>query len=234
MNLFIADIKDQTAYLSPDESHHLAKVLRLTIDDEVMVTDGKGNLYKGKVAIAHPKHSEINRLEKQDYTQKRDYKIEVAMAPTKQIDRTEWFLEKAIEVGLDAYHPIISFHSERRNLNIDRLRKRAISAMKQSLKAELPEVSDLSTFQDFVLTHKNFKGKKLIAHCNPSIPRKGLAEVFEPNQNYLFLIGPEGDFSEEEINFALENGFESISLGDQRLRTETAALSCAIALQWLK
>lgn len=232
MNLFIAHIQQDKALISDAEAHHLQKVLRKKIGDQVLVTDGKGQIYLGKIFSIENKLVVVSPLKAYDYQQKRPYHIEVAVAPTKQIDRTEFFLEKAIEIGLDAMHPMITFHSERRKLNHERLIRVGLAAMKQSLKAELTHINEVIPFNDLIVKYKNFDGQKLIAHCYDDIAKTPLKEVLQLNEKYLFLIGPEGDFSKEEIEKATKSGFSSITLGNQRMRTETAALACVCGVHW--
>lgn len=232
MNLFFAQIQENIALITDTEAHHLKKVLRKNIGDKILVSDGKGNIYTGEIIEIESKNVIVGNLEVYENTQKRNYRIEIAIAPTKQMDRTEFFLEKAIEIGLDAVHPMVTFHSERRKINHDRLEKIGISAMKQSLKAELTEVNDLISFDNLIKKFNDFEGQKFIAHCYKDIEKTPLYKKMQPNGNYLFLIGPEGDFSKDEVKKAIENGFESITLGNQRMRTETAALSCVDGVHW--
>ncbi|MGI9527844.1 MAG: RsmE family RNA methyltransferase [Weeksellaceae bacterium] len=233
MNLFLAHIQDNNALITDSESHHLQKVLRKKVGEQVMVTDGKGKIFTGVISNIESKNVLVDQLVPYNNTQHRKYHIEVAIAPTKQIDRTEFFLEKAIEIGLDAVHPIITFHSERRKLNQDRLERVGLAAMKQSLKAELTKVNSLISFDDLLEQLKDYKGQKFIAHCDSDIKRIPLKEIIKPNDAYIFLIGPEGDFSKEEIKKATDGGYISISLGNQRMRTETAALACVAGVHWL-
>lgn len=208
--------------LPEEESGHAIRVLRHQVGDEIEVVDGKGNWYHCKILIAHPKHCSLEILSS---TQERhwNYKVEMVVAPTKNLDRMEWFLEKATEMGLDHFIPIKCRCSERKELKTDRMRKIAISAMKQSLKASLPEIDEMTDIKK-ILTEP-FDGQKFIAHCIEDQPRQLLSHLIKPGQNIRILIGPEGDFSQEEIDIAIKNNYIPISLGDQRLRTETAALA---------
>ena len=233
MILFIGHIENNKALLSPTESHHMIRVLRMKQGDHVYVTNGTGDMFKGEIESLENKSAVIGNLESIPNIQKRDYKIEMAVAPTKQIDRIEFFLEKAIEIGLDAYYPIITFNSERRKINHERLNKIGIAAMKQSLKAEQPKIDDLVNFKNFLKTNNDTPGQKFIAHCHEDIAQKPIKDVITLKSSYQFLIGPEGDFSKEEVQLAVENGYTPISLGDQRMRTETAALSCVMLAHWL-
>lgn len=232
MHLFLANIQENQALLPESEAHHAKRVLRLTIGEQVFVTDGKGHLFEGILQAFTSKSAVVESLKPLPNLQKRSYKIELVVAPTKQIDRIEFLLEKAVEVGLDAFYPTMTFHSERRRIKLERLEKIALSAMKQSLKAEKPEIHDLISFEDF-MQQNHFSGQKFIAHCYDDLESHPLKECILPNQSYQFLIGPEGDFSKDEVEMAIQNGFTPISLGNQRMRTETAALSCVMAAHWL-
>lgn len=233
MNLFLANIEDNKALLTEAEAHHAKRVLRLSLGESIYVTDGNGYLYKGILDAFEGKKAMVVHLEELANTQKRDYTIQLAVAPTKQMDRIEFFLEKAIEIGLDTFHPIVCFHSERRKINHDRLEKIALSAMKQSLKAEKTSIHQLTKFEKLISEFKDFEGQKFIAHCYDEIEKNRLKEIIQPKGNYLFLIGPEGDFSQQEVKLAIENNFTPISLGSQRMRTETAALNCVMISNWL-
>ena len=221
-----------TLFYSPDininpqlpeiESYHCVKVLRMKSGDEITVTDGKGYFYNCILIDAHPKHSTVSITNRVEIPLKRNFKLHIAFSPTKQMDRNEWFVEKATEIGIDKLTPIITIYSERRVIKVDRLRKTAIAAMKQSLQSYLPEIEEPIKFNDFIKLP--FEGKKYIAHCY-DMPKKPLVQDYSKGENALIVIGPEGDFSEEEINEAINNGFIPVSLGESRLRTETAAFS---------
>ncbi|QBQ40258.1 16S rRNA (uracil(1498)-N(3))-methyltransferase [Sphingobacterium psychroaquaticum] len=212
--------------LSEEESKHAIRVLRLQQGDAVVLVDGVGGWYDAEIIDPHPKRTtlQINRVEV-DF-QKSSYHLHIAVAPTKNIDRIEWFLEKATEIGIQEVTPIISEHSERKEVKVDRLNKVVASAMKQSLKAYLPKINPAITFTQFLKQQAGLDQTKLIAHCAEG-EKRYVADVCQPKGSYLILIGPEGDFSSTEINDALTQGFAPVSLGDSRLRTETAALvSC--------
>lgn len=233
MQLFIGHIENDKALLTENEAHHMHRVLRMQTGEEVHVTDGKGRLFRGVIASLNAKNAVIGELSELENLQKRNYRVEMAVALTKQIDRIEFFLEKAVEVGLDAFHPINCFHSERRKVNEERLERVAVAAMKQSLKAEKTVVSPLQNFNEFLDEHSYFSGQKFIAHCHDELLLQPIRQLINPNISYLFLIGPEGDFSKEEVELAVEKGFIPISLGPQRLRTETAALCCVMISHYL-
>ena len=208
--------------LSEEDSGHAVRVLRHREGDEVTVVDGLGRFYRCAIAAAHPKYCQLQILE---VTEERHwpYRVELAIAPTKNLDRMEWWIEKATEMGLDAFIPLKTRFSERKELKTDRLRRIAVSAMKQSLKATLPEVREMTDIQVFL--KEPFEGQKFIAHCMKDEPRKLLSHEVKPGTAVRVLIGPEGDFSPEEVSLAIQQGYVPVSLGEQRLRTETAALA---------
>ena len=210
-----------TLELPQEEAQHCIRVLRMNQGDEILIADGKGIFYDAIIANAHPKHCNVEIVGKTEAPNHWNFKLHIAFAPTKSIDRTEWFLEKATEIGIDHLTPLLTAHSERKQVKIDRLEKILVSAMKQSQKATLPQLDDLTNFLEFI--KKPFEGQKYIAHCY-NTEKKSLKEIYSAKENVLILIGPEGDFSEEEVNLAIKNGYSPISLGESRLRTETAAL----------
>ncbi len=231
MQLFVGNINGNFAEISGDESQHFSKVLRGKIGQEISVTDGFGKLAKGIVSQINSKSVEVDLTEIQENFEKRNYKIHIAIAPTKNMERMEFFLEKATEIGIDEITFLKSFHSERKNINIERCQKIVLSAVKQSLKAYIPKLNDLVKFTDFI--NQNHSENKLIAHCEDNFERQEFKKLIQPKENYLILIGPEGDFSKEEIELAQKNGFVGISLGNQRLRTETAALNAVFGVNWV-
>jgi len=207
--------------LPEQESQHCVRVLRMKEGDHLTVTDGAGWFYDCSLLQAHPKQCMLSILGQWEERGKRDYILQIAFAPTKQMDRNEWFVEKATEMGIDRFTPILSSYSERKEIKQERLEKIAISAMKQSQQACLPQIDELTRFVGLV--SQPFNGRKLIAHCYDQ-PKKPLAQTYRKGEHALILIGPEGDFSEEEVVQAIAKGFEAVSLGDTRLRTETACL----------
>lgn len=231
MHLFIGNIEGNSAEINGDESHHFTKVLRGKVGQEIQITDGKGKMGKGIVSQINSKSVEIDLNDVIENHEKRPYKIHIAIAPTKSMERMEFFMEKATEIGIDKISFLKTFHSERKNINLDRCRKILVSAVKQSLKVYVPQLNDLVKFNDFV--KENHPENKLIAHCDEGFTRLNFKEFIQPQKDYLILIGPEGDFSKEEIELALQNGFTGISLGNQRLRTETAALNAIFAANWI-
>lgn len=208
--------------LPEEESGHAVRVLRHTEGDEIEVVDGLGMWYHCRITAAHPKHCALDIMSSRPDPHW-SYRVELAVAPTKNLDRMEWWLEKATEMGLDRFTPLLCRFSERRELKVERLRKIAISAMKQSLKATLPVIDPMTDIKRFL--QEPFDGQKFIAHCMDDQPRQLLSHLINKNMPVRVLIGPEGDFSPEEVALAISNGYKPVSLGDQRLRTETAALA---------
>lgn len=221
--------------LPPEEARHAVSVLRLKAGDEIFLMDGEGSFYQANVTLAATKHCmyDIVKVLPQQKTWKGH--VHLAIAPTKMMDRMEWMLEKMTEVGFDEITFLNCRYSERKQLRIDRLEKIVIAAMKQSRKAWKPVVHPIMPFQDFV--NQQREGGLYIAHCYKEIARKDfLSEIQQANdqQDVTILVGPEGDFSIEEVNQALEKGFSSVSLGQNRLRTETAGLVSIVMSQMVK
>ena len=206
--------------LPEQESQHCVKVLRKQAGDEIDVTDGKGFFYKAQITEANPKRCQLHITETIPKCPKCP-KIELAVAPTKNADRMEWLAEKATEMGVDSIAFLKTRYSERKQLNTERIRKILIAAMKQSEKAVLPQLLEMTGFEQYV--QQAFDGQKMIPHCHPG-EKPLLSRSYRKGENVRILIGPEGDFSEEEVALALTHGYQAVSLGETRLRTETAAL----------
>jgi 16S rRNA (uracil1498-N3)-methyltransferase len=222
MQLFyVPNISGAEVILDEAESKHAVKVLRLSVGDSVQLIDGKGGFYEAEISDANQKKCRLSIVNSTLEFGKKDFHLHIAIAPTKNIDRFEWFLEKATEIGIDEITPLLTSHSERKTVNPERLEKILVSAMKQSLKAYLPKLNNMITFKELVI-HDNTENK-FIAYCE-EIQKKHLKNVEIRAKDALILIGPEGDFSPDEIQFALENGFKAVSLGNARLRTETAGI----------
>jgi len=204
------------------ESRHIVKVLRKTEGDLLHITNGKGSLFKVQVIIANDKKCLVEIVSEEKKSKPWDYFLHIAIAPTKNNDRLEWFLEKATEIGIDEITPIICDHSERKVIKKERLEKVVISAMKQSLKFNLPKLNDAISFSQFV--KQDNKGDLFIAHCEET-DKKSLKSQLVSNQKLTIFIGPEGDFSTKEIVLAIENKFVAVTLGESRLRTETAGVT---------
>jgi len=224
MSIFYApDIAGDTYILNEEESRHAQKVLRLEVGDVVTLTDGKGHLMKARIASFTGKKCLLHVLETIAQAKNRSFHLHLAVAPTKNLNRFEWFLEKVTEIGVDSITPIISEHSERRVLKKERLQKIIVAAMKQSQQAFCPELNDLISVGDFLNFQFATDAQKLVAHCIDSA-KTDISEVSHPHENWVILIGPEGDFSIKEVQMAQNAGFAPISLGSSRLRTETAAV----------
>ena len=189
--------------------------------DTITVIDGKGYIYNCRLLDANPKRATVDILSKTFQPTFWKNNITVAVAPTKHLDRMEWLVEKLTEVGVNNIVPLLCRYSERKEIKTERLQKIAISAMKQSLKTFLPEISPMTTIAEF-LRNDNSE-QKFVAYCAPQIPRQLFSSLYVPNKSVTILIGPEGDFSQEEINAAIQSGYKPITLGEARLRTETAA-----------
>jgi 16S rRNA (uracil1498-N3)-methyltransferase len=219
MNVFYSkNITGNTHHLSDSESKHAVQVLRMKIGDKAILFDGVGGKYIVEIATAHPRKCELLILEK-DYSEHLNFHVHIAIAPTKMNERMEWFLEKATEIGIDEITPVICDRSERRQINMERFEKVLVAAMKQSMNPWLPLLNEPESFINFVKTNNS----GYIAHCNKG-EKILLKKILNTNKNYTILIGPEGDFTPEEIQLANDNGWQNISLGESRLRTETAGL----------
>ncbi len=203
------------------ESRHIVRVLRKKIGDQLYITNGKGILCVAEITIANDKKCLITIISILQKAKPWNYHLHIAIAPTKNIDRFEWFLEKATEIGIDEITPLLCNHSERKVIKTERLEKVIEAAMKQSLKFHLPKLNPLTKFSDFI--NQEFEGNLCIAHCEKT-NKQSLKSVVQPNQKTTILIGPEGDFSISEIEMAIQQKFEPITLGESRLRTETAGI----------
>lgn len=223
MQLFYnSEIKNNSNTFSFDkeESKHIVKVLRKKEGDKIFITNGLGYLFESEILIASEKKCEV-KITKESYKQPDSFYTHIAVAPTKMNDRMEWFLEKATEIGIHEITPIICEHSERKVYKIDRAEKIIQAAMKQSLHYYLPKINEPILLSQFVKS--NFEGRRFIAHCEET-DKKSFQKTIAKNEKVTILIGPEGDFSTKEINLALANHFIPVTLGNTRLRTETAAL----------
>lgn len=223
MKLFYGEIEGNAVTINDEEQQHIVKVLRMKNGEAIHVTDGKGNLASGKLMIEGKKaHIEVDEIKNNlpDFSPK----LHIAIAPTKNIDRIEFFVEKAVEMGISEITILQTEKTERKNINIDKLRKQAIAASKQSLRFHFPIINNVMKIQDFL---KNIDPEHtFVAHCHENLERTELNEI-PKLKNITFLIGPEGDFSEKEISFLAENTIKAVSLGSQRLRTETAGIFVA-------
>lgn len=221
MHIFYTPDIETSQQLPEEEARHCTKVLRLSEGDELLLTDGRGNFYRACLLNPHPKHCYVEVREKIPAPLPWQYNIHIALAPTKNLDRTEWFAEKATEIGINEVSFLNCRFSERKEIKTARIEKIMVSAMKQSQKAVLPSLHEMQSFKSFVGQER--AGQKFIAHCHPG-EKPLLKAVYRPGNDATLLIGPEGDFSEEEVAQAIRAGYQPISLGETRLRTETAAL----------
>lgn len=221
MHVFYTPDIQTTQELPTEEAQHCTRVLRLTHGDDITLTDGKGCFYRAEITAATSKRCLVAIKETIFQEPLWQCHLHIAMAPTKNMDRTEWFAEKATEIGFDELTFLNCRFSERKVIKKERIEKILVSAIKQSLKARLPQLNEMTEFDKFI--RQEFKGQKFIAHCYEGEKRQ-LKDVVRKGENALVLIGPEGDFSEEEVQQAITNGFIPVSLGKSRLRTETAAL----------
>ncbi|RLA58599.1 MAG: 16S rRNA (uracil(1498)-N(3))-methyltransferase [Epsilonproteobacteria bacterium] len=222
MNLFYApNISGNSHTLNREESKHIIRVLRKGLGDDILFTDGKGHFYKCVIDDANPNTCRVKIVERTEDNVHRKFYLHIAIAPTKNINRLEWFLEKSTEIGIDQITPILCSHSERTVVKPDRLAKVLVSAMKQSLKSRLPVLEQSSTFSELI--NRPFEGEKFIAYIDKDVTQN-LSEAYSPEKNALILIGPEGDFNPDEVKQAKQKGFLPVSLGSPRLRTETAGI----------
>ena len=228
MHLFYAPNIEPPLYTLPEEeSRHCVRVLRLGAGDCLMLTDGRGTMYTAEVVGTDHRRCSVRVVETMPEWGRRDYALTMAVAPTKNIERYEWFLEKATEVGCDVFIPLECAHSERRTIKPEREMKVITSAVKQSLKAYHPRLEPMTRVDELIA--RPFEGVKLIAHCGAQVAgRRYISQCVQAGEAVMVLIGPEGDFSPEEVRRAVEGGFIEISLGEARLRTETAALDAVI------
>ncbi len=227
MIFYTPDI-EKDPHLPEEESQHAVKVLRLEAGDKIELVDGKGNYYEAEIAFPHHKHCQVNVLNKVSDYRPQPVHIHIAIAPTKNMDRLEWFAEKVTEIGVGEISLLLCDHSERKVVKTDRLEKILVSAMKQSKKAYLPRLNEMISFKEFM--KKPHPEHCYIAHCYEQ-DKRSLAKDYQAGEDVLVLIGPEGDFSEEEVRLAIEKGFVPVTLGESRLRTETAGVVACHTVQ---
>ncbi len=219
---FYAPDIEITLTLPESDSQHCVRVLRMQQGDEIEVIDGKGHRFTCRLDNAHSKHATVEIVAKQDIPLCWPQHITIAVAPTKHLDRMEWLVEKLTEIGVNRFVPLLCQRSERKEIKPERLEKIAVSAMKQSLKTVVPEIMPMTPIAQVISDYAD--AQKFMAYCDKSVPRYMLAKMYKPLTNAVIMIGPEGDFAPEEIKSALESGWCPVSLGNNRLRTETAAL----------
>jgi 16S rRNA (uracil1498-N3)-methyltransferase len=232
MQIFYApDISGNYYTLDENESRHCIKVLRMSKGTSVRLIDGKGCLYEGIINEADPKKCSIKVTSVTPDFEKRNYHLHIAISPLKNPDRLEWFIEKSVEIGIDEITPLICRNTEKPGIREERINSLIISSMKQSLKATRTILNPASTFTEFIA--RPCHEKRMIAHCNGFFERSRISDVCFRNDEVLILIGPEGDFSEEEIRMAIENKFVPVHLGRSRLRTETAGVAACHSVYFL-
>ncbi len=220
---FFAESPEERRMLSAEESAHAVRVLRKSVGDIIHVTDGLGWRYRCVLTSASPKGCAFEVLDKEHVANEWPCRITLGVAPTKHSDRMEWLVEKAVEIGVDRIVLLRCAHSERKEMKVERLRKVALSAMKQSLHCYLPEVTEITPFAQFIVAC-GVEEQKLMGYCDDDCERRLLTDICLPARDTVILIGPEGDFSPEEVTAARESGFEPTAFCEARLRTETAAL----------
>lgn len=229
MQLFYQpEINKGLLQLDPEESRHCVKVLRKREGDKITVVDGDGNFYEVAIVDADPRKCTFTVLSVHK-EEKRPFSIHIGIAPTKNADRIEWFVEKAVELGVDEVTFLQCEHSERVKINLERLLKKAVSAMKQSVKASLPQLNEIMPFEEFA---QKAGAQKFIAYVDQDNPNH-LKDMAAPKMDCLVMIGPEGDFSAKEVEMARSAGWIAVSLGKSRLRTETAGLAACHILNLL-
>jgi 16S rRNA (uracil1498-N3)-methyltransferase len=232
MQIFYAPLINGDSYtLDETESRHCIKVLRMSKGESVSLIDGKGFLYEGN--ISKPDISKcvisITRVIK-DF-EKRDYNLHIAISPLKNPERFELFIEKSVEIGIDEITPLLCAHTEKKNIKNERAERVIISAMKQSLKARKTILNKPVNFKEFI--KMKYHGEKMIAHCNAESERYSIANLYSKKDNALILIGPEGDFSPDEVLMAKVNGFKPVHLGNSRLRAETAGIAACHSIYFI-
>ncbi|MCU0378285.1 MAG: 16S rRNA (uracil(1498)-N(3))-methyltransferase [Bacteroidales bacterium] len=231
MQLFYTtDITGTVALFSREESGHCLRVMRMRKGDNLVFTDGKGNMYEGIIADDDPSAMTVNITGVREEAGKRHYNLHMAISPLKNEDRLEWFVEKAVEIGVDEITPLICSRTEKKRIRKERLESIILSAMKQSVKAYLPVLNGPVTFSE--MAKRELICRKLIATCETDVQREAIINAVVPAEDILILTGPEGDFTPEEVSLALKEGFVAVHLGPSRLRTETAGVAacCSVYL----
>jgi 16S rRNA (uracil1498-N3)-methyltransferase len=232
MQIFYApDITGNTYILDENESKHLIRVLRMTKGSGVRLIDGKGNLYEGIIKDPDQKKCTIDITGKITDFEKRNYKLHIAISPLKNPERFEWFIEKSVEIGIDEITPLICKNTEKPGIKTDRVNNIIISAMKQSLKATKTLLNESCYLKDFISLKTD--AILMIAHCDGSLVRRRISDVYTKGRNAIILIGPEGDFTREEIDSAVNSGFIPVHLGTSRLRTETAGIAVCHSIYFM-
>ncbi len=227
---YTVEVSEGKALFSREESMHCMKVLRMRRGESIRFTDGLGTLYEGLIADDDPGGMTATVISAEHDQGGRDYRLHMAISPLKNEDRLEWFIEKAVETGIDEITPLICSRTEKRKIRRERLQGLILSAIKQSVKCHLPRLNDPATFNEFVDMMR--EGQRIIACCDPAVERIPITSAFKRGDEVTILIGPEGDFTTEEIARAVKGGFTPVHIGPSRLRTETAGVvaCCSVYL----
>jgi 16S rRNA (uracil1498-N3)-methyltransferase len=232
MQIFYApDINGETYTLDEKESKHLIRVLRMTKGAEVRLIDGKGNLYEGIISNPDQTRCTIDITSKIKDFEKRDYRLHIAISPLKNPERFEWFIEKSVEIGIDEITPLVCRNTEKPGIKSGRINNLIVSAMKQSIKATKTILNETCNFKNFISTESD--EIRIIAHCDNSLVRRRVSDVYTKGRNAIILIGPEGDFTREEVDSAVDSGFIPVHLGTSRLRTETAGIAVCHSIYFM-
>ena len=228
---YVPGITGDSCVMDENESRHCIRVLRMPKGSRVKLVDGMGGFYEGIITEADPSACMVRITEITAGFEKRDYRLHMAVSPIKNQERFEWFIEKSVEFGIDEITPLICRNTEKHGIKTARINNIIVSAMKQSLKAYRPVLNEAAGFSEFIASEH--AGTKMIAHCNPGHDLLKMDTVYMKGTDALILIGPEGDFSDEEINLALNTGFKGVSLGKSRLRTETAGIAACHSVHFI-
>lgn len=228
---YVPGITGDSCVMDESESRHCIRVLRMTKDDRVKLVDGKGGYYEGIITGSDPSACRIRITDSFQGFEKRGYRLHMAVSPIKNQERFEWLIEKIVELGIDEITPLVCRNTEKKGIKTERINNIIISAMKQSLKAYKPLLNEALPFREFIAA--GHSGIKMIAHCDRGSELKKMDLVYRKGMDALILIGPEGDFSKEEIDLALSSGYAGISLGTSRLRTETAGIAACHSVYFI-
>jgi 16S rRNA (uracil1498-N3)-methyltransferase len=228
---YVPGITGNTCLMDENNSKHSIRVLRMTKGDRLKLVDGNGNLYEGIISDPDPSGCWVTITSVISDFEKRGYRLHIAISPIKNQERFEWFIEKSVEIGVDEITPVICRNTEKPGIKRDRINNIIISAMKQSLKAYIPSLNEPVTFSEFINSDR--PGTKMIASCNPDSERKKIDQVYEKNSDAVILIGPEGDFTGEELNLSFRSGYKPVHLGTSRLRTETAGIAACYSIYFI-
>jgi 16S rRNA (uracil1498-N3)-methyltransferase len=228
---YVPGITGKTCLMDENNSRHSIRVLRMTKGDRLKLVDGNGNLYEGIISDPDPSGCMVTITSVLRDFEKRGYRMHIAISPIKNQERFEWFIEKSVEIGVDEITPVICRNTEKPGIKKDRINNIIIAAMKQSLKAYIPSLNEPVAFSEFI--NSDHSGTKMIASCNPDSERKKIDQVYEKNSDAVILIGPEGDFTGEELKLAFRRGYKPVHLGTSRLRTETAGIAACYSVYFI-